>query len=193
MFWPGYGSAPARHPLDQCLRVAVLAVWGPTWCRPSAHSASWPSSPPPIPLPIGTATQSVGYGADRNLYAPGLDGAKQSAGVLRSRAGDRRRSRVMDGAGRTGRAVPPPPPASIRLLPSLAHSAPLSQTPRWFAGRRPLREPTERRRARQGEAHGRHWYNDFDINLAHLSSLASTNAVTTAPSRVVHILLAASC
>jgi len=32
-------------------------------------------------------------------------------------------------------------------------------------------------------------YNDFDINLTHLSSPASTNAVTTVPGRVVCITL----
>ena len=33
------------------------------------------------------------------------------------------------------------------------------------------------------------WYDDFDINLTHISSLASTNAVTTVPPRVVYMAL----
>ena len=32
-------------------------------------------------------------------------------------------------------------------------------------------------------------YNDFDINLTHLSSIASTNAVTTVSDRMVYVML----
>ena len=35
-------------------------------------------------------------------------------------------------------------------------------------------------------------YNDFDINLTHLSSPACTNSVTTAPCRVFYITLIAA-